>query len=139
MTAQLFAHRGTASSEESSRLLMKKPVLTMPSPSNSMAWYVSCPFIRFYMLNYLKSRSETEDDMPDNHPSRHGKQPRVEPYSDEETGAGGVDRGDVHMEENGQNHTQRQRQHRGVCFISVPTALWRSPSARADPGLRLIF
>lgn len=50
--------------------------------------------------------------------SRHGKQRRLEPYSDEETGADGGDRGDVPMEDN-PNITPQQQQYGGVCFIPV--------------------
>lgn len=50
-------------------------------------------------------------------PSRHGKGRRVEPFSDEETGAGGGDR-DVPMEE-GSNHAQYQQHHGEASVVSV--------------------
>ena len=50
--------------------------------------------------------------------SRHGKQRMIEPYSDEETGAGG-DGGDVPMEDNANSIPHRQ-QYGGVRFIFIP-------------------
>jgi hypothetical protein len=55
-------------------------------------------------------------------PSRLGKERRLEPFSDEEAGAGESGLGDVPMEED-MNHPQHQRQHGEVSLISVPMAL----------------
>lgn len=69
--------------------------------------------------------TETHTPLPRDHQntgvrtSRSGKQRRVEPYSDEETGAGG---GDVPMAESSSG-AQHQRQHGEVRFVSFLQSL----------------
>ena len=49
-------------------------------------------------------------------PSRHGKERRTDPYSDEEGGAGGGGRDDVFMEDSPNSPSFTQRQDGGVRF-----------------------
>jgi hypothetical protein len=63
--------------------------------------------------------SDLEEESEEVRPSRRGTRRRVEPYSGEEIGAAGGNRGDVSMEENCSNHAQHQQQLGEVRFTSA--------------------